>query len=693
MPTGPGCSQVSPSSVIPCTAIAISPASAACSCSAISLLGEPGPLERPAGHREADADGERDQRERDEAGRARRPATSRSPSGRGSCRHPSRRTRCGRRTTARALEAILSPRRSWTRIPPHAASTRRAPRGPDRSAAFASASASSAVGARAVAAIRPVQAGCAGRRGRAGGGRRSRRSVCHTRRSRPDVATAPSVTRSVSRGAAHARRRGCRRAARHRRSRPRSDRRREPRRGPVGGEALGAAAEVEPQAGRAGDRAAAWSTCDLAPAAAGRRRAARRERRAGRLERARARRRRACGRVARVLERVEQRRVGEPAGPPRAEQRGGDGVAQQRRGGHDAARVGVQRAQLARCVEARQPRGERLDPVAHRVERRVGGASRRTVVPMEGKLQLVHDDPVATGAERARPGRARAPREPAPGPRRTGRARLLRSGRRVERGAALGHDDAPQHDAVHDHPPLRDLRGGLRRPERRVAARPHLHREEREQQRRTRRATTASAPRARACARRRAAPRRGRRCAARPEAASVVVAATAAALARGRWPPSSSSRRGRRSRRRLAAAVMAASSSPPRHGRVVGSSAAAAAAVVVEAVVVAPAPAARGGPGWRHGGDGGRPARSGSGSGSGTRSATRSARARRRSTRTPARGGARSRGRSRSAPRGPTGRRRGAAVELVGGCVARGEGDGGEGAEGDHGHPGGDLMA
>jgi hypothetical protein len=35
-------SQVSPSSVIPCTAIAISPASAACSCVAISVRASPG---------------------------------------------------------------------------------------------------------------------------------------------------------------------------------------------------------------------------------------------------------------------------------------------------------------------------------------------------------------------------------------------------------------------------------------------------------------------------------------------------------------------------------------------------------------------------------------------------------------------------------------------------------------------------
>jgi hypothetical protein len=42
IPTGPGFSHVSPSSVIPCTAIAISPPSAACSCSAISFLASPG---------------------------------------------------------------------------------------------------------------------------------------------------------------------------------------------------------------------------------------------------------------------------------------------------------------------------------------------------------------------------------------------------------------------------------------------------------------------------------------------------------------------------------------------------------------------------------------------------------------------------------------------------------------------------
>ena len=69
--------------------------------------------------------------------------------------------------------------------------------------------------------------------------------------------------------------------------------------------------------------------------------------------------------VARGLDGVEQRGVGEPAGPARAEQRGLDRAAQQRRGGDLGPRVGVERAQLARGVEARQPRGDRLDAGAH----------------------------------------------------------------------------------------------------------------------------------------------------------------------------------------------------------------------------------------------------------------------------------------------------------------------------------------
>ena len=42
MPAGPGFSQLSPSSVMPCTAIAIRPASAACSWVAISVRARPG---------------------------------------------------------------------------------------------------------------------------------------------------------------------------------------------------------------------------------------------------------------------------------------------------------------------------------------------------------------------------------------------------------------------------------------------------------------------------------------------------------------------------------------------------------------------------------------------------------------------------------------------------------------------------
>ena len=117
---------------------------------------------------------------------------------------------------------------------------------------------------------------------------------------------------------------------------------------------------------------------------------------------------------------------------------------------------------------------------------------------------------------------------------------------------------------------------------------------------------------------------------------------------------------------------------------------AATAAVVVETVVVAPAPAAlvvRA----RHGGDGRRVAeRLGLGDGEALERAERNAepldadRCARRWTvsRTIS---VRTSGADWAAA--------GAPEVSFGGCVARGERDGGEGAEGDHGHPGGDLMA
>ena len=71
---------------------------------------------------------------------------------------------------------------------------------------------------------------------------------------------------------------------------------------------------------------------------------------------------------------AEQRRVGEPAGGGRAGDRRADGVAQRPRGGHGLARVGVERAQLAVRVEAREPRLEVLDQAAGLVERRAGAA-------------------------------------------------------------------------------------------------------------------------------------------------------------------------------------------------------------------------------------------------------------------------------------------------------------------------------
>ena len=139
--------------------------------------------------------------------------------------------------------------------------------------------------------------------------------------------------------------------------------RRELPRGPVGRQALRAAAQVEPDAGRPGDRAVCVVDTDLPPAGAGRSGASWRSGTQGVAERS--------GldadtrsRIARVLERAEQRGVGQSSGPAGAEQRGSHGVAQQRRGRDDRPGIGVQHAQLAGRVKARQPRGERLDPVA-----------------------------------------------------------------------------------------------------------------------------------------------------------------------------------------------------------------------------------------------------------------------------------------------------------------------------------------
>ena len=94
-----------------------------------------------AGHRQPERHGERDQRERDEPGRAARqpPAVL-------------HRVAAGHAVTA-------SPSSSTSTPPPWRASSSRPASGPESSAAFASASASAAVGASAVALTTPVQAG------------------------------------------------------------------------------------------------------------------------------------------------------------------------------------------------------------------------------------------------------------------------------------------------------------------------------------------------------------------------------------------------------------------------------------------------------------------------------------------------------------------------------------------------------
>ena len=72
IPTGPGCSQRSPSSVMPCTAIAISPAERGVLVDREQRAAQPRLARDAAGHREPERHRQRDQRERHEPGRAAR---------------------------------------------------------------------------------------------------------------------------------------------------------------------------------------------------------------------------------------------------------------------------------------------------------------------------------------------------------------------------------------------------------------------------------------------------------------------------------------------------------------------------------------------------------------------------------------------------------------------------------------------
>ncbi len=120
-PRAPGSSQRSPSSVIACTAIATSPASARCSCSFTT----PRPrTSRFAIARPSSTD-ERDERERDDARRRGCSATRRTRRDRAtSCRHPDPGAAAPRgRGPARAGADRSTVPSSWTSTPPRRASS------------------------------------------------------------------------------------------------------------------------------------------------------------------------------------------------------------------------------------------------------------------------------------------------------------------------------------------------------------------------------------------------------------------------------------------------------------------------------------------------------------------------------------------------------------------------------------------
>ena len=165
----------------------------------------------------------------------------------------------------------------------------------------------------------------------------------------------------------------------------------EQRGGEVGRVALGAAAEVELRPGRARDRAGRVVDVDAPPR---RRRVGCRRARGGRgaqrLVEVRARMADERAGVAGLHDGAEQRRVGQPAGGLGARQRGADGVAQLRGCGH-RLRAGRRSAGSARCRDrsaSGAPRGPR-SACAPRAAARPAEASRRTVVPIAGKLSSV----------------------------------------------------------------------------------------------------------------------------------------------------------------------------------------------------------------------------------------------------------------------------------------------------------------
>ena len=407
MPTGPGFSQVSPSSVIPCTAIAIRPASAACSCSAISLL------------REARASG------------TRRPAiasptptesvisaSATSPDAREASHQPySIGSRVMRRASA-GSKASLRPS-SWTTMPSARTAPCSARAGQQRG--LRERLGLQRGGARAVAEIRPVQAGspAAGVEQVVGVGAVGAPpdAAVEARRGDGAVADAQRVRGAAQRDVVRAADSDVAAAVDHV-APARASRR--PSRRPAPSRCRRGRA-----AGRAGARSRPRATStsrQRVPGVAGRRG---RRRAQGGVERGgldadpRA-------LVARGLDRVEQRRVGEPAGPARAEQRGRTA----RRSSGEAGTTGRGSALSAHSSLAGSKRVSRAASASIPSRTGSSGASGDQAHGRAhgGEAQLVHDDPVVTGAAERAPGRAPARREPARA--RTGpeRAALDRAG-------------------------------------------------------------------------------------------------------------------------------------------------------------------------------------------------------------------------------------------------------------------------
>ncbi len=199
MPASPGARKRSPSSAIPWTAIATSPTSAVCRCTAMSARERRGWREtRPAIARPTATDSVMQSSATIPAARE----ASHHPCSAGSGPFMLRAPRAASSGSGPTGSGVPS---AWIARPPPRARIRRAPSGPESSAALLSVSASSVVGASAVTASRPVQAGspvagssrwCALRPA----------AVRHARRTMLEVATAPP---SSARRAAGARSSGC----------------------------------------------------------------------------------------------------------------------------------------------------------------------------------------------------------------------------------------------------------------------------------------------------------------------------------------------------------------------------------------------------------------------------------------------------------------------------------------------------